>query len=224
MIRGNIHPQPSGRNSLGEEIKNSHPEPGPLMAGIVHVNMGHCPYYHITFRRAPRPYTRPGIAYKYQQLQNRGWFVPLPSLSVSPVLDGNSIIYGRQSTFPLCNRINATVYRDIFYFSLSLSLSSCFRTTKKSTSRRGRRERNERGRDDDIRQQPRVAVSLRDLENLIRLDGKSRWLVQFSRNCRLTNILERKLRKLARRARSNEIIASIFTRPRGRGEQGSDGR
>lgn len=82
MIRGNIHPQPSGRNSLGEEIKNSHPEPGPLMAGIVHVNMGHCPYYHITFRRAPRPYTRPGIAYKYQQLQNRGWFVRSSSLLV----------------------------------------------------------------------------------------------------------------------------------------------
>lgn len=52
-----------------------------------------------------------------------GSFVPLPSLSVSPVLDGNSIIYGRQSTFPLCNRINATVYRDIFYFSLPPSLS-----------------------------------------------------------------------------------------------------
>ena len=50
-------PQPSGRNSLAEEIKNSHPEPGPLMASIVHVNMGHCPYYHITFRKAPRPYT-----------------------------------------------------------------------------------------------------------------------------------------------------------------------
>lgn len=143
MIRGNIHPQPSGRNSLGEEIKNSHPEPGPLMAGIVHVNMGHCPYYHITFRRAPRPYTRPGIAYKYQQLQNRGVvsFVPLPSLSVSPPLDGNSIIYGRQSTFPLCNRINATVYRDIFYFSLPL----CFRTRTKSMSRRGRRGTKEGG-------------------------------------------------------------------------------
>lgn len=156
MIRGNIHPQPSGRNSLGEEIKNSHPEPGPLMAGIVHVNMGHCPYYHITFRRAPRPYTRPGIAYKYQQLQNRGVvsFVPLPSLSVSPPLDGNSIIYGRQSTFPLCNRINATVYRNIFYFSLPPSLSLFSHEDKVDVETRS--ARNERGwrRDGDIRQPP----------------------------------------------------------------------
>jgi len=53
VIRGNIHPYPSGRNSLAEEIKNSHPTLGPLMAGIVHVNMGHCPYYHITLRIAP---------------------------------------------------------------------------------------------------------------------------------------------------------------------------
>lgn len=94
-------PQPSGRNSLAEEIKNSHPEPGPLMASIVHVNMGHCPYYHITFRKAPRPYTQPGIAYKYQQLQNPGVVRFASVLLRLSRLDGNSIIYGRQSGLPL---------------------------------------------------------------------------------------------------------------------------
>lgn len=81
-------------------------------------------------------------------------FVPLPSLSVSPPLDGNSIIYGRQSTFPLYNRINATVYRDIFYFSLPPSLSLFSHEDKVDVETRS--ARNERGwrRDGDIRQPP----------------------------------------------------------------------
>ena len=39
------------------------------MAGIVHVNMGHCLYYHITARRSLVTRGR-AIAYKYQQLPN----------------------------------------------------------------------------------------------------------------------------------------------------------
>lgn len=123
MIRGNIHPQPSGRNSLAEEIKNSHPAPGPLMADIVHVNMGHCPYYHITFRKALATRTcrgggREGIAYKYQQLQNG---VDSPPRVLPTIEDGNSIIYSTHSGTPSRNLITAREFLSEHSFLFSTS-------------------------------------------------------------------------------------------------------
>lgn len=150
-----------------------------------------------------------------------GSFVPLPSLSVSPALDGNSIIYGRQSTFPLCNRINATVYRDIFYFSFPPPLFSHDDKVDVETrsARNGGGWRMEEGRRYQAAARRRFAPGFRKFNSVAE---KAAGCLQFSRNCRLTNILERKLRKLVRRTPSNVVIASIFTR--GQGEKETSGR
>lgn len=116
MIRGNIHPIPyhaGRRNSLGEEIKNSHPAPGPLMAGIVHVNMGHCLYYHITLRKALGARRERARARTPVLLINTGNYktgvwaprgpartfpeVPRPLLVPPSTRNGNTIMYSAHS-------------------------------------------------------------------------------------------------------------------------------
>lgn len=123
-------PQPSSRNSLGEEIKNSHPEPGPLMASIVHVNMGHCPYYHITFRKAPRPHTRRVLLINTSNYKTG----VVPVLLRLCWLDGNSIIYGRQSSLPLAIALTPA-HPGIFFFFLFIYFSP-YPTISTTTSRK----------------------------------------------------------------------------------------
>ena len=130
---------------------------------------------------------------------------------------------GSRARLPSRNRINAPVYRGIFYFLLFFSipfLSLFFSAT--STSREPTRRRNggKEGRRYRRRRVSSTGQPLWDSQNLIRPYEKKPSTGPISRHRPpatelpgLTNILQRKLRKLLEE-RDQTVIASIFPRPR----------
>lgn len=115
VIRGNIHPQPSDRNSLAEEIKNSHPAPGPLMAGIVHVNMGHCPYYHITLRKAPAARIRRALLINTSNYKT-GWFLVCAPLTLSTYRMETRLYIARARGSPLAISLTHASLSERYFF------------------------------------------------------------------------------------------------------------
>lgn len=104
------------------------------MAGIVHVNMGHCAYYHITLRKAPtkRVFSRRVLLINTGNYKT-GWASPPPSWTDPPLAshaslslplalsldeNGNSIIYSTRSGFPLAISLTGVSLfeRSFFYF------------------------------------------------------------------------------------------------------------
>lgn len=111
-------------------------------------------------------------------------------------LDGNSIIYGRQSGFPLAIALTLRFIEVFFYFfavSTAVDNDVGVEPTRRSNGRRWRRTIS------PLRVVPeaRPPLGFTKFNSTVRkAAGWSNFALPPPRNCRLTNILQRKLRKL----------------------------
>lgn len=178
------------------------------MASIVHVNMGHCLYYHITFRKAPRPHTRRVLLINTSNYKTGGGspvLCPCLSLAARWKLD----YIWEAVRLPSRNRINAPVYLGIFFI---------FRRIHTQRRQNVEAEKQEgEGHDIVVRGMssfPASTMGFAKFNSTVReAAGWSNFAAPPPPNCRLTNIPKRKLRKL-REDRDETAIATIFTRPR----------